>query len=88
LILERFNFYHTGIFLIDKNREFAVLTASPTEAGRQMISNNHKLRVGEVGIVGRVAASGEPRFTLETGVDSTHFSNPLLPNTRSEMALP
>jgi len=88
LILERFNFYHTGIFLIDKNREFAVLTASPTEAGRQMISNNHKLRVGEVGIVGRVAASGEPRITLETGVDSTHFSNPLLPNTRSEMALP
>ena len=88
LILKRFNFYHTGIFLIDKNREYAVLTASPTEAGRQMISNAHKLRVGEAGIVGRVAATGEPRIILEAGVDETDFKNPLLPNTRSEMALP
>jgi len=88
LIHERFNYYQTGIFLIDNNREFAVLAASPTEAGRQMIANGHKLRVGEMGLVGRVAATGEPRISLETGLDSVHFNNPLLPNTRSEMALP
>jgi len=88
LILERFHFYHTGIFLIDKNREFAVLTASTTNAGKQMIASGHKLRVGEVGVVGRVASTGEARITLETGLDATHFNNPLLPNTQSEMALP
>ena len=88
LILERFNFYHTGIFLIDKNGEFAILTASSTDAGKQMIAAGHKLRVGEVGIVGRVAATGEPRVTLDTGSDAIYFNNPLLPNTRSEMALP
>ena len=88
LINDRFHFYQTGIFLIDSNHEFAVLTASPTEAGKQMIANDHKLRVGEVGIVGRVAASGEPRITLDTGLDAVHFNNPFLPNTRSEMALP
>lgn len=88
LILERFNFYHTGIFLIDKTREFAVLTASTTDAGRQMIANGHKLRVGEAGVVGRVAASGESRIVLDTGSDVIFFNNPLLPKTRSEMALP
>lgn len=88
LILKRFSFYHTGIFLLDNNKEFAVLVASPTEAGRKMLANNHKLRVGEVGIVGRVAATGEPRITLDTGIDAAHFNNPFLPNTRSEMALP
>ena len=88
LILERFEFYHTGIFLIDKNGEFAILTASSTDAGKQMIAAGHKLRVGEVGIVGRVAATGEPRVTLDTGSDAIYFNNPLLPNTRSEMALP
>jgi GAF domain-containing protein/HAMP domain-containing protein len=88
LILNRLNFYHTGIFLLDKNKEFAVLVASPTEAGRQMIANGHKLRVGEMGIVGRVSATGEPRITLDTGTDAVHFNNPFLPNTHSEMALP
>jgi GAF domain-containing protein len=53
-----------------------------------MIENKHRLRVGEVGIVGRVAASGEPRIALDTGVDITFFNNPYLPTTRSEMALP
>lgn len=88
LIQDRFGFYHTGLFLIDPNKEFAVLTASPTEAGRQMILNEHKLRVGYTGIVGRVASTGEPRIVLDTESDSTHEHNPLLPNTRSEMALP
>lgn len=88
LIQSRFGFYHTGIFLLDNDREFAVLASSPTKAGKQMIANNHKLRIGEVGIVGRVAATQEPRITLDTGLDAIHFNNPLLPNTRSEMALP
>lgn len=88
LIISRFNFYHIGIFLLDSNKEYAVLVASPTEPGRQMLENNHKLRVGEIGIVGRVAATGEPRIALDTDTDATFFNNPYLPNTRSEMALP
>ncbi|HEX2994102.1 MAG TPA: GAF domain-containing protein [Anaerolineales bacterium] len=88
LIYHRFGFYHTGIFLLDNDQEYAVLVASPTEAGRKMIENNHKLRVGETGIVGRVAATGEARITMNTGMDAAYFNNPLLPNTKSEMALP
>ena len=88
LIQERFGLYHTGIFLLDNNNEYAVLTASPTVAGKQMLGSNHKLRVGEMGIVGRVAFTGEPRITLDTDADVIHFNNPLLPKTRSEMALP
>jgi GAF domain-containing protein/HAMP domain-containing protein len=88
LILHRFDFYHIGIFLLDNNKEYAVLVASPTEAGRQMMENNHRLRVGEVGIVGRASVTGEPRVALDTGSDIAFFNNPYLPNTRSEMALP
>ena len=46
------------------------------------------MRVGEQGIVGRVAASGEARIALDTGADAVYFNNPFLPTTRSEMALP
>ena len=88
LICSRFGFYHAGVFLLDNDKGYAVLAASPTEAGKKMIENNHRLRVGEIGIVGRVAATGEPRVTLNTGADAVYFDNPYLPNTRSEMALP
>lgn len=88
LIWERFSFYHVGIFMIDKNDEFAILMAAGGEAGQLMLANKHKLRVGEVGIVGYVTKTGEPRIVLDVGDDSIHLRNPLLPYTRSEMTIP
>lgn len=88
MILNRFGFHHVGLFLLDNNHEYAVLVASPTDAGKQMLDNNFRIRVGETGIIGRVAATGEPRASRNTSEDKTYTSNPLLPNTRSEMALP
>jgi GAF domain-containing protein/HAMP domain-containing protein len=88
LVLDRFNFYHVGLFILDKSREYAVLAASPTEAGQKMIASNYRLRVGEAGIVERVAATGEPRVTLDTGMETNQIINSLLPHTRSEMVLP
>ncbi len=37
LVQDRFSFYHTGIYLLDPERQYAVLRASPTPAGQQMI---------------------------------------------------
>ncbi len=88
LLLERFNYYHTGIFLIDNSGTLAVLRASTTEAGKKMLARNHSLKVGEVGIVGVAASTGQPRIATSTGEDRSHFNNPLLPLTRSEMAIP
>jgi GAF domain-containing protein/CheY-like chemotaxis protein len=88
LVRERFGFYHTGVFLLDEAREYAVLRAASSEAGQRMLLRGHKLRVGEVGIVGDVAASGRPRIALDVGADAMYFDNPDLPETRSEMALP
>ena len=53
-----------------------------------MLARGHKLRVGLEGMVGDVAARGEPRITPEAGEDPHYFDNPDLPGTRSEMALP
>jgi PAS domain S-box-containing protein len=88
LVRDRFGFYHAGIFLTDERGKYAVLRAATGDAGRQMLENGHRLKVGEVGIVGHACASGEPRIAPDTGADAAHFDNPLLPDTRSEMALP
>ena len=88
LVSERFDFYHVGIFLIDNARQFAVLHAANSESGQRMLERGHKLEVGQMGIVGNVAHTGQPRIALDVGSDAVYFDNPDLPNTRSEMALP
>ena len=88
LIRDRFGFYHAGIFFVDEPREYAVLKAATGEAGEQMLANGHRLAIGKEGIVGHVAASGKPRVALDVDDDVAHWDNPLLPDTRSEMALP
>ena len=88
LISERFNFYHTGIFLIDDAGEYAVLRAASSEGGQRMLTRGHKLRIGQTGIVGYVAEKGESRIALDVGQDAVYFNNPDLPQTRAEAALP
>jgi GAF domain-containing protein/HAMP domain-containing protein len=88
LISRYFDFYHAGIFIIDDAREYAVLQAANSEGGQRMLARGHKLRVGQVGMVGYVADVGVPRIALDVGDDAVFFNNPDLPMTRSEMALP
>lgn len=88
LVSERFNFYHVGIFLIDEAQQYAVLQAANSSGGQQMLRRGHKLKVGESGIVGFVAKSGNPRIALDVGQDAVFFNNPDLPTTRSEVGLP
>jgi len=88
LISSRFGFYHVGIFLLDEKGEYAVLRATNSAGGQRMLARGHRLKVGEIGIVGFVTASGKPRIALDVGEDAVYFDNPDLPDTRSEMALP
>jgi GAF domain-containing protein/HAMP domain-containing protein len=89
LISDKFGFYHVGIFIIDQKKEFAELKAANSEGGWRMLAREHKLRVGEQGIVGFVTGTGRPRIQQQVvGEDSVHYDNPDLPLTKSEMALP
>jgi GAF domain-containing protein len=87
-ISEKIGFYHVGIFLLDENREYAVLRATNSAGGARMLDRHHQLRVGGTGIVGYVSQGGRSRIALDTGTDAVFFNNPDLPETRSEMALP
>lgn len=87
LISERFGFYHVGIFILDNNREYAVLQSANSEGGRRMLERRHRLLLG-TGVVGFAAQTGKPRIALDVGTDAVFFNNPDLPETRSEVALP
>ncbi len=88
LIRDRFNFYHAGIFLIDQRQEYAILRAATGEAGREMLARGHKLKIGQAGLVGHVAQTGESRVASDVELDEVYLKNPLLRETQSEAALP
>ncbi|HPH94483.1 MAG TPA: GAF domain-containing protein [Anaerolineaceae bacterium] len=88
LVKERFGFYHASIFLLDPLGEFAVLRESTGEAGRQMKQNRHKLGVGSKSMVGQATSRGEPVVANNVTDDPSHRPNPLLPDTRAELAIP
>lgn len=88
LVRERFDLYYVGIFTLDEARQFAVLRAGTGEAGRKMLEQGHKLEVGGGSMIGQCVATGQARIALDVGAEAVRFDNPLLPKTRSEMALP
>jgi len=53
-----------------------------------MLARNHRLEVGGGSMIGACMAQGEARITFDTQREAVHRRNPLLPETRSELALP
>jgi GAF domain-containing protein/HAMP domain-containing protein len=88
LVSERFDLYHTAIYLLDETRQYALLQAASSEGGKRMQARSHMHDVNETSIIGHVAKNGKARIALDVGQDAVYFNNPDLPGTRSEMTLP
>jgi len=87
-IVNSYGFYYAGIFLLDENGEWAHLRAGYGDAGKAMLADGHKLKVGGNSMIGTCIYLNEARIALDVGEERVHFKNPHLPATRSEMALP
>lgn len=88
LIRRQFNFYYVGLFLVGETEEWAVLKAGTGTAGQKMLAQKHRLQIGGDSMIGRCVALNEARIALDVGETAVRFENPLLPETRSEAALP
>ncbi len=88
IICSEFNFYYSGIFLVSDDRQWAVLRAGYAAAGRKMMAENYRLPVDDRSMIGNSIIKQQAQIALDVAGEESHFKNPLLPNTRSEMALP
>lgn len=88
LVSERFGYYHAAIFVVEETGFNAILREATGTAGAIMQANAHSLPINDKSVVGKVALTGEPVTVNDTQKDSTYKSNPLLPETLSEAAIP
>jgi signal transduction histidine kinase/HAMP domain-containing protein len=88
LVRDQFDLYHVQVYLLDEEEQFAVLQESTGYAGRQLIRGGHKININEQALVTTAIHQGSPVLVQDVSLESKFLSNPLLPDTRSELVLP
>ena len=88
LILTGFDLYYVGLFLNDEVQQLAVLSAASGEAAQELLATGYQIHLDEHSMIGWCVLRQQARVTLNAEGEHNRLSNPHLPATRSEMALP
>jgi len=88
LFPEQFGYYYAAIYLLDASGKWAELKEATGEAGRVLKQNHHRLEISGKSMVGAAIREQAPRIAQVASDEKLRFDNPLLPYTRSEIALP
>jgi GAF domain-containing protein len=84
-----FNLYHAHIYLLNAAGDSLELTAGAGEVGRIMVSEKRSIPFNsEQSLVARAARTHEGVVVNDVTLAPDFLPNPLLPNTRSELAAP
>ena len=88
-VQQNFGYYHTHVFILDEAEQKLVVHAGVGEAGAKMKAAGHHLMLqAPTGLVPRAARERQAVLAVDVWQDPTWLSNPLLPETRCEMAVP
>lgn len=82
-----FDYYHVHIYLFNEGRTDLIMVGGTGNAGRAMLAAGHRIQRGR-GLVGRAAENRRAVIVSDVTRDPGWLPNPLLPNTRSEIATP
>ena len=88
LIKERYGYYFVGVFLLDEGGDYVAVRAGTGEAGRTLREQGYRPKIGDEGIVGWVASHRRAVRVDDVTEDTRHVPLPVIPDTRSELALP
>jgi PAS domain S-box-containing protein len=89
LLQSRFGLYHAHVYVLDEKARTLTLRAGSGEVGRVLVERGHGIPLDrEKSLVARAARKGQTVVVADTALDSDFMPNPLLPQTRSEIAVP
>ncbi len=87
-IQEQFNYYHVGGYIVDEKKEFAVLKAAASKGGDQFLDRNLRIKLSDSSVVSYAFSRAELRLSPNITEETNFHTIPLLPGTKSELALP
>ncbi|MBK8987484.1 MAG: GAF domain-containing protein [Chloroflexi bacterium] len=89
LTKERFNLYHAHIYLLNEMERNLVLMAGAGDVGRAMVAEGWQIPFSqERSLVARVARTRQGAIVNDVRGEPDFLPNPLLPETRAELAVP
>ena len=88
LIREQFDLYYVQVYLTDPSQANLILRSGTGSVGKQLLDRGHRLPLDTSSINGRAAVEEHSVVIEDTAASATFRPNPLLPDTRSEMAVP
>ncbi len=88
IIRSQFNLYYVQVYLTNPSQTALILQAGTGTVGEELLSRAHQLPLNTASINGRAAFEKQSVVISDTTSSSTFRPNPLLPDTRSEMAVP
>jgi PAS domain S-box-containing protein len=88
LMYQSFGYQYVHLFLMDASGQQVVMAGGLWNGQPARPGDLRTLRVGEEGIVGWVAARGEPAVVPDVASDTRYKAHPMLPDIRSEMSVP
>jgi GAF domain-containing protein len=88
LIRSRFDLYYVQVYLTNPSQTELRLQAGTGVVGAELAGRGHRLPVNAASINGRAAVEKRSVVISDTAASATFRPNPLLPDTRAEMAVP
>ncbi|MDH5606005.1 MAG: GAF domain-containing protein, partial [Anaerolineae bacterium] len=88
LIRDQFDLYHAQVYMLNEEKDTAVLQESTGYAGRVLLQRNHQIPMEQASLVTSSIRTKEPVLVAETAKDSNWLPNELLPETKSELVVP
>jgi PAS domain S-box-containing protein len=89
LTKERFDLYHAHVYLLDETASTLLLASGAGEIGKKMVAGGHSISMtAERSLVARAAREKKAVIVNDVRLEPSFLENPLLPETRAEMAVP
>ncbi|MEW5957412.1 MAG: PAS domain S-box protein [Chloroflexota bacterium] len=89
LLRSRFDLYHVHVYLLNPAGNDLIMAVGSGEIGQELRERSHHIPLHrEHSLVARAARTGQVALAGDVGLEPDFMANPLLPATRSEVAIP
>ncbi len=88
MVQEQFSYYFVGGYIVDEKKEFAILKAATSKDNESYLQQNLRIKLTDASVVSYAFNHAEVRLSPNIPEETNFNTYPLLPGTKSELALP